>query len=188
MQHMANHKDRVNRLYADGGVVLKNPSPLGGTWAYCMVTADGRLLYEDYDVVRANKFPAGVVTNNQMELLAVIRGLQTLRREMVVHVCSDSEITLGRLFKGYAMENIPEWMVNELNIERGRLHQFKDFKYTLISGHPTKLQLETGIGKHGHPTSEWNMRADELCHMAAEEYSDRWRLSSGSNTTQENTV
>ena len=161
---------KKNCLYTDGGVIQKNPSSIGGTWAYCMVKWDGTLLYEDYDVVRPSKFSAGVVTNNQTELLAVIRGLQTVHRDQVIHIYSDSEITLGRLFKGYAMENIPAWMVEELDAEIKRLHLFRKFKYTLLSGHPTKAQLETGIGKRGHPVSEWNKRADTLCNRVAQEH------------------
>lgn len=167
---MPNFGDRVNRLYTDGGVIQKNPSPIGGTWAYCLVTIKGNLMYEDYDVERADRFNGKLVTNNQMELLAVIRGLQTLRRDMVVHICSDSEITLGRLFHGYAMENIPEWMLEELAQERSRLTQFKNFKYTLLSGHPTKSQLITGTGRNSHPVSQWNQRADSLCKLAGKEY------------------
>lgn len=162
-------KSQMKKLYTDGGVIRKNPSVIGGTWAYCLVDADDNLLYEDSGIL-ATKFTGGKVTNNQTELLAVIKGLQTIQRDMVIHVLSDSEITLGRVFSGYSMENIPDWMAEQLDEERKRLTQFKKFKHTLLSGHPTKSQLEMGIGKRGHPTSIWNKRVDDLCRLAGENY------------------
>lgn len=170
---MSNYGDRKNRLYTDGGVIQKNPSTIGGTWAYCLVTSKGNMLYEDYDVERPERFNNKLVTNNQMELLAVIRGLQTIQRDMIIHVCSDSEITLGRVFKNYSMENIPDWMVNELDTEKRRLNQFKHFRCTLLSGHPTKSQLQAGVGRNGHLVSYWNKHVDELCKLASERYLER---------------
>lgn len=160
---------KVNFLYTDGGVIQKNPSPIGGTWAYCVVSPDGDLLYEDYDVVPAKKL-GGMATNNQMELLAIIRGLQTITRDSIVHMCSDSQVSLQRVFLGASMSNIPDWMVDALEIEKSRLALFKKFKYTLLAGHPTKAQLVDGFGKNHHPVSKWNVWVDGLCHKAADEY------------------
>lgn len=162
-------KSQMKKLYTYGGCIKKNPSIIGGTWAYCLVDANENLLYEDSGVLTPSKV-GGPVTNNQTELYAVIRGLQTIQRDMIVHILSDSEITLGRIFKSYSMENIPDWMIEQLDDEKSRLYLFKDFKHTLLSGHPTKSQLETGIGKRGHPTSKWNKRADYLCRLAGDEY------------------
>lgn len=33
-------------VYADGGVILKNPSAIGGTWAFCGVDAEGNRVIE----------------------------------------------------------------------------------------------------------------------------------------------
>lgn len=173
---MREYPDMKSILYTDGGVIKSNPSPFGGTWAYCLVGYRGNHLYEDCDYILANKLPSKRITNNQMELLAVIRGLQTIQRDMVIHICSDSEITLGRVFKNYSMENIPDWMIEQLDDEKKRLHNFKKFKYTLLSGHPTKAQLETGIGRRGHPVSYWNKHVDELCRKAAQDYSSEFNL------------
>lgn len=33
----------VVAVYCDGGVILKNPSEVGGTWAWCAVDAEGQI-------------------------------------------------------------------------------------------------------------------------------------------------
>ena len=38
-------------LYTDGGVIGQNPSPIGGTWAWCMVGADGTRTRHAYGYV-----------------------------------------------------------------------------------------------------------------------------------------
>lgn len=164
-------------LYADGGVIQKNPSEIGGTWAYVIVDDDDEtVLYQDSGIVTADE--AGTpVTNNQMEFLALIRGLsgnltvsQTLRE-----VRSDSKISLGRLFSGWSITNIPQWMIDEW---KAVLKHYDTkvwsnclmMKHTLLDGHPTDGQLEKGTGKRGHPVSKWNVMCDRMCNEEKENY------------------
>jgi hypothetical protein len=37
----------IHTVYADGGVVNINPSPIGGTWAFCHVDANGGRIREE---------------------------------------------------------------------------------------------------------------------------------------------
>lgn len=153
-------------LYTDGGVVLKNPSTIGGTWAWCLVE-DDKVILHDSGHITPKQMKSVTVTNNQTELLAVIAGLSGVRDDEIVEVRSDSEITLGRVFKGYAFNNIPTWILTALKNEKARLTNFKKFTYELMDGHPTQEQVERGIGKKGHVTSKWNVWCDEECKRQA---------------------
>lgn len=162
------------KLYTDGGVISKNPSPYGGTWAWVLVRDDKELVRES-GVLEANRqlfvFENHLVTNNQSELFAIIRRLQQLDSpSAVVEICSDSNVSLGRVFRGSSFHNIPGWMQAGLSIQRHRLMNWSKFSYTLLDGHPTKAQLASGVGKHGHPVSKWNKLCDDLCRAEAENY------------------
>lgn len=153
-------------LYTDGGVVLKNPSTIGGTWAWCLVE-DNKVIRQDSGYITPKQMRSPTVTNNQTELLAVVYGLADLEYNIVVEVRSDSEITLGRVFKNYSFNNIPTWMILKLKGEKTRLTNFRKFTYELMDGHPTQAQIEKGIGKKGHVTSHWNAWCDEECKRQA---------------------
>lgn len=160
------------KLYADGGVIQRNPSSIGGTWAWCLVN-DDELIQSDSGVIIPTDvvtFPGNLVTNNQTELFAVIQGLSQLPDDAIVEVRSDSEVTLGRVFKMYAFNNIPFWMKSSLQIEKKRLKNFSKFTYELMDGHPTKAQVISGFGKRGHVTSKWNVLCDKMCNEAAERF------------------
>ncbi len=57
-------------LFCDGGVIQKNPSPLGGTYAYCLVEQDKRV-WERAGVIGTDESGTPAVTNNLTEMLAV---------------------------------------------------------------------------------------------------------------------
>lgn len=161
------------RLYTDGGVVKKNPSPIGGTWAWILVKDDNHIISSHKGFISPKDMQMGdFVTNNQTELLAVVQGLCYLDNYEVVEICSDSEITLGRLFRGSPFKNIPEWMKSALEQEKERLINFKLFTYELMDGHPTAIEVLHGIGKKGHVTSRFNVMCDDMCKQVAERYKD----------------
>lgn len=156
-------------LYADGGVILKNPSTIGGTWAWCLVEND-EIIYSDSGFILPDELGTDNVTNNQTELLAVLNAMINLHDEEIVEIRSDSKITLGRLFKNYAFNNIPDWMITRLDAEKSRLTNFRQFKYILLDGHPTQAHIAKGIGKRGHMTSKWNVWCDKECGRQAAKY------------------
>jgi ribonuclease HI len=100
-------------LYTDGGVIVKNPSVHGGTYAWVIVDED-RVIHRGSGVYDPNDMGTQTVTNNQMELLAVLLGLQAAqgRKIKIRQIRSDSQITLGRLFQGWSLKNIPDWMID----------------------------------------------------------------------------
>lgn len=156
-------------LYTDGGVIRRNPSIFGGTWAWVLVDGEDSV-DSGAGVITPQEMGTLSVTNNQTELLAVVKGLGAIYDDEIVQICSDSDVTLGRLFRNSPFVNIPKWMVKKLEQEKRRLQNFSKFTYTLMDGHPTQEQLRTGKGKNGNVTSEWNVRCDQKCQLAAKTF------------------
>jgi ribonuclease HI len=164
------HISHPLKLYTDGGVISKNPSPYGGTWAWVLVKDDQVLAHASGLLTPSMIEEYSTVTNNQSELYAILMGLKHLNYWDVVEVCSDSNVSLGRVFRWSSLSNIPKWMVTMLLDQKGRFSKWKQFSYTLMDGHPTKAHLASGIGKRGHPVSRWNKLCDDLCRAEAENY------------------
>lgn len=156
-------------IYADGGVMGCNPSPIGGTWAYALVNPDGERIAEDSGVIIPEWAGVAEITNNLTELYAVVRGLLALPAGWSGIVASDSQITLGRLFWGWAIANIPEWLWYEAERARRRL-SWEACHPLLLDGHPTRAQLAAGIGKRGNPVSAHNVWCDAACKAAGIAY------------------
>jgi len=163
-------------LYTDGGVIQKNPSLYGGTWAYVLVKNDDETIVKMDSGVVTRAEMGTPVTNNQMEYLAVIRGLLAVPTpQYLKEIRSDSNVTLGRFFKQWSVTNIPKWMIEERKLalkyyDKQAWSNSLTMKYTLLAGHPTEEQLRTGIGKNGNPVSKWNVLADKLCNDEAYEF------------------
>lgn len=157
-----------NALYADGGVIGKNGHPKAGTWAYRVV--ENGLVAKEWSGVLEYNTETPHISNNVTELLAVIEGLKALEPEWCGTVYSDSKITLGRVFCGWATMNIPEWLLEEMNKQKKRLLNFSVLTYGLLSGHPTKFHLEKGKGRNGHMVSVHNQWCDEECNRQKERF------------------
>lgn len=142
-------------LFTDGAC-SGNPGP--GGWAYILRHPTTSNEKEAYGCQQQT-------TNNQMELLAVIRGLESLKRPCVVTVFTDS------VYVGQGMTQwMPTWKRNgwkrkgragaeplknvELWQRMDNLLQTHDVKYQSVHGHS------------GHPENE---RCDELAVLAAQQ-------------------
>jgi ribonuclease HI len=101
-------------------------------------------------------------TNNRMELMAVIKGLEALNRASVVTVTTDSK---------YVKNGITEW-----------IHNWKRNGWKTAAKKPVKnedlwRELDVMVAKHqvtwqwvkGHAGHEDNERADELANRGIEE-------------------
>lgn len=150
-------------LYCDGGVVGKNPSEVGGTWAWCGVDASGRRVIERGGFVPAR--PGRPVTNNHTEQIAITLALEAMPAGWTGTVYSDSNVALGRVFKGWATNNLPR---NISERSAAALRRLGKVETVLLQGHPTKADLERGVGaKRGYPVSEHNVWCDEECGRQA---------------------
>lgn len=159
-----------NQLYVDGGVVLKNPSPIGGTYAYRLLK-DGLVVSEGgFFIPSSDLGPGATISNNVTEMLALIKGLQALPKDWNGTVFSDSMVTLGRAFMGWKLKGVPLWLRGSFEDVTKGLINWEKFGHTLLSGHPTKAHLACGVGKHGLPVSEHNVWCDIAAREAGEKY------------------
>ena len=103
-------------------------------------------------------------TNNRMELLAVIKGLETLSQNSEVVVYTDSQ---------YVQKGMTEWL------EKWKLEQFR-VKGGLRVNHDLWRQLDSLAAKHnvswkwirGHSGHDKNDRADALARRGVREMVD----------------
>lgn len=160
-------------VFADGGVIAKNPSPHGGTWAWRLLY-DGMLVAFESGVL-TNRENGQPVTNNVTELLALLKGIGAVYTHLAIGgypeytVYSDSKVSLLRVFRAAPLNGVPPRLIVMLQdqIERG-LH--RNAKHVLLDGHPTKTQLAAGIGKRGNPVHAEQVACDEMCTTRARAY------------------
>jgi ribonuclease HI len=144
------------QLFTDGGC-SGNPGP--GGWAFI-------LRHLPTGKVREESGAESETTNNRMELMAVIRGLETLTRPCRVELFTDS------VYVGKGMtEWMAKWKRNDWKRRDGNrwepvknddlwrtldlLLQRHELKYTRVAGHS------------GHPEND---RCDELAVAAYQKY------------------
>jgi ribonuclease HI len=152
--------DTITAVYADGGCIVRNPSPHGGTWAWCFVDDAGTRVQSKSGLILPAEIGLSAVTNNVSEFAALARALRALPDGWSGPVFSDSQITLGRIFWGWRDKGLPAgWLwAAQANLRRlGKLEP------VLLDGHPTKAQLASGIGKRGNRVSEHNVWCDHEC-------------------------
>ena len=143
-------------LFTDGGC-SGNPGP--GGWAFILRhPASGK------EIERSGGEKE--TTNNRMELLAVIRGLETLQKPSQVTLFADS-VYVG---KGMS-EWMPKWKANGWRRKEGS--QWKEVKNVDLW-----QQLDAVLGKHqvkfsqvaGHSGHPENDRCDELAVAAYQQF------------------
>lgn len=153
-------------LFADGGVIGRNPSPIGGTWAWVAVDAAGDVVAQASGVLPAP--PGSTVSNNFAEFAAAVQALEQMPDGWAGTLASDSAVTLGRLCSGWTLAGIPlAW------VQRGAavLQRLGPITPLLLQGHPTRADLARGIGsKRGYPVSIHNVTCDRLCQEAGRAY------------------
>ncbi|REK13070.1 MAG: ribonuclease HI [Planctomycetota bacterium] len=146
-------------LYTDGAC-SGNPGP--GGWAFILRHPASEKEIESSGGERET-------TNNRMELTAVVRGLEALKRPSDVKLMTDS-VYVG---KGLA-EWMPKWKANGWRRREGK--QWKEVKNedlwrqldALVADH--KLTYIRVAGHSGHPEND---RCDELAVAAYQQYLKR---------------
>ena len=153
---------KIAALYCDGGVIERNPSLHGGTWCWIAVNEAGE------EVVRDSGLLPGPCTNNLSEFVAAVRALETVPPGWEGKLYSDSQVTLGRLFRQWSLNGLPLiWIARGSNV----LGQVGYVEPVLLQGHPTREELAAGVGKrHGFPVSNWNVKCDRECSRLAAEF------------------
>lgn len=140
-------------LFTDGAC-SGNPGP--GGWA-CILRHLPTSVEKEYSGAER------VTTNNRMELLAVIRGLEQLRRRCRVELFTDSEYVR----RGLA-EWMPKWKRNGWRRGKNNSESVKNVELwrrldELVAGH--EIKFTRVAGHSGHPEND---RCDELAVAACE--------------------
>lgn len=138
-------------LYTDGAC-SGNPGP--GGWGVL-------LLYKDNEKELCGGEPA--TTNNRMELMAAIQGLESLKRGIKVRVHTDSN---------YVKDGITKW------IHGWKKNGWKNAKKEPVKNAELWQRLETAIERHdvswhwvkGHSGHPENDRADALARQGMAPY------------------
>lgn len=134
-------------IYTDGAC-SGNPGP--GGWA--------AVLRHDGHKKEISGFEAQT-TNNRMELMAAIRGLQALKRRCKVHLHSDSSYMVNAFTKGW----LNNWQSNGWKTSAKQPVENQDLwreLLTLCDAHDVEF-----VKVKGHSDDEYNNRCDELARM-----------------------
>lgn len=134
-------------LFSDGAC-SGNPGP--GGWGVL-------LRYGAREKELSGAEPA--TTNNRMELLAVIQGLEALKRPMRVFVCTDSQ---------YVMKGITEWLAGWKQrgwktADRQPVKNVDLWQRLEAALAPHQVEWQWVRGHNGHPENE---RVDALARVA----------------------
>ncbi len=136
-------------LYSDGGA---EPNPGKGGFGVIMTYKEIKREYsQGYELT----------TNNRMELMGVIYGLEQLKTKSVVHVYSDSRYVVDAIEKGWA----EKWKSNNwyrTKTKKAINYDLWDRLLILISAQE-KVTFNWIRGHAGHPENE---RCDELALAA----------------------
>jgi hypothetical protein len=182
---------RANRLFCDGGTIGSNPSSHGAPFAWCFVTeedeivltgdgllvptAEGLPLYQQrpwYVTYVLPEFAETGYTNNLSEAAALYDALRFMPDGWSGTIISDSDVTLGRFFRGWnwrttkTSAGVPEAWMRDWQQHRARLGHLEPM---LVAGHPTDHDLWVGE-KRGLPVSKFNRLVDKMCGNVIEGY------------------
>ena len=142
-------------LYTDGAA-RGNPDGPGGYGAVLQFIDKNGLLHE-------KELSAGYVrtTNNRMELMAVIVGLEALKRPCQVELYSDSRYVTDAFNKHW----VDSWLKKNWKGSSGPVKNVDLWKRLLKAKEPHQVEFIWVKGHDGHPQNE---RCDRLATTAAD--------------------
>lgn len=156
----------MEELYCDGGLIGRNPSREGGTWAWRHVIS-GVPVRSDRGILRPEDIGTEVITNNNTELYAILRAIDEVHTGWRGRVNSDSRIALGWVFKNFDTRNVPNVLLRRLLRIVGTAAT-ENMEPILLQGHPTKEDLIRGTGaRRSLPVSVHNVWCDRECGKLA---------------------
>ena len=136
-------------IYTDGAC-SGNP----GNGGYCAI-----LIYRDIKkTISGSQIDT---TNNQMELLAVIKGLEALKEPCKVNLYTDSQYVAGAFLEGW----INSWTINGWKTSNNKPVKNVELWIRLLE--LTKIHNVSFIKVKGHSDNEYNNLCDKI---AVEEY------------------
>lgn len=149
---------KIVDIYTDGAC-SGNP----GVGGYCSI-----LIYKDVEkVVSGSEIDT---TNNRMELLAVIKGLECLKERCTVNLYSDSQYVVDAFNKGW----IQNWQNNNWKTSDKKEVKNLDLWQKLLE--LVNFHQINFIKVKGHSDNEYNNRCDKI---AVSEYKKIQEASNG---------
>lgn len=145
-------------LYSDGAC-LSNPGP--GGWCAILIYDDGKKISE-----RVLSGGETRTTNNRMELLAVISGLEALKESCEVEIYTDSKYVADGISQGWAVRwRANSWIKSDKNPALNP--DLWERLLNIIDRHSVKFTWVKGHSGH-----EYNERCDEIASNTAREYKE----------------
>lgn len=149
-----------------------NPSPLGGTYAFLHVNSKGVVTRQESGIILPRDSGLPKISNNFSELFAALEALESIPQGWDGTLYTDSLVTLRRITTGSKFNGIPEPMIERtLRLRKGRR-----YKVVLLCGHPTRKELEAGVGKRGYPVSIHNVTCDKLCRKEMDAFLEKMKI------------
>ncbi|MEN8904917.1 MAG: ribonuclease HI [Clostridiales bacterium] len=145
-------------IYTDGGCI-RNPKGPGG---YGIV-----MLYSNNGEIHKKEIYGGYnnTTNNRMELMAVIVGLEKLKERCSVEIYTDSQYIVNAVNKGWANNwKNNNWHKGKNSKSKAKNSDLWDKILKLIDKHQVKF-----IWVKGHAGNYYNECCDRLANIAMKE-------------------
>jgi len=133
-------------LYTDGAC-SGNPGP--GGWAAILIWGDHEKELSGFE---------SKTTNNRMELMGVICGIESVKESCKIRVHSDSSYIINAFTQGW----IDNWQRNNWKKADKKPVENQDLWQRLLSAIDSQNHDIEWIKVKGHSTDELNNRADEL--------------------------
>lgn len=147
-------------LYSDGSS-RGNPGPGGYGTVLRTTLANGELHQKEY----AQGYTC--TTNNRMELMGVIVGLEALKKPCAVTVITDSQYVV----KAFTEHWVDGWLARGWkNSQKKPVKNVDLWKRLLAAKEPHQVEWQWVRGHAGHPENE---RCDELATTAADDEATR---------------
>ena len=135
---------KIVDIYTDGAC-SGNP----GAGGYCSI-----LIYKGIEKIVSGYEPN--TTNNRMELLAIIKGLQCLKEKCKVNLYSDSQYAIDAFNKGW----IEAWQNNNWRTaDKKEVKNIDLWQELLLLSNKHEI---TYIKVKGHTDNEYNNRCDKI--------------------------
>jgi ribonuclease HI len=153
---------KVKAIYTDGGLVQKNPSPIGGSWAFRFVDSEDRLGGNVVHQFSGGRIQPGI-TNNTVEFIAAVLAFRALPEGWSGVWSPDSEVTVTRLLYGGQGRGLSQAQIDWGKRAMERI-DVKNIKVVMLGGHPTNFDLTQGFRKKDNKlVSIHNVWADKAC-------------------------
>ncbi len=145
--------EKTVTIYTDGAC---SGNPGKGGWGALLMYGSSRREISGYD-------PA--TTNNRMELMAAIRGLEALKEPCRVQLYSDSAYLVNAMNEGW----LKRWVKNGWQTTKKKPVENIDLWQEILK--LTTLHHVTFHKVKGHSDNPYNNRCDELARFAIEDNS-----------------